>query len=477
MSPDKPRQPDPEAQAPRPDTGTGHDYPHFETILNSIAEGVFTINRDWCIDTFNAAAERLTGYSAEEAIGRHCWDVFRSDMCQDDCALRRSLESGEPVSNIEVRIHNKYGLEHPVSVSTAILQDEAGEVIGAVETLRDLSEIRQLTQELQGRYHLGRLIGKSHVMQEIYDLIEMVAESDANVLIRGESGTGKELIARAIHYASPRRDRPFIGLHCAALPEELLESELFGHSKGAFTGAHRDKPGRFEMADTGTLLLDEVSEISLSMQVKLLRVLQERAFERVGGTQTLEVDIRLIAATNRDLKVAMQQGEFRKDLYYRLKVVEIHVPPLRDRREDIPLLVEHFVRHFNERTRKSIERLSSRALTQLMDYSWPGNVRELENVIEHAFVRCPGGVVLPEHLPNDIRAEQPVFSSVIGETDPLEAAEKLVLQEMIAVTGGIRKQMAQRLGISLPTLWRKLKKHHLLDNGVAEVSEEPSAHV
>jgi PAS domain S-box-containing protein len=333
----------------------------LDAILNSITDGVFTIGEDWRVLSFNRAAERITGTSADQAIGRHCRDVFQSDACLESCPLKRTLDTGEPLYDVEIGIAAKDGRKIPVGVSTALLYDVDGVVIGGVATFRDLSKVKELTKALEGRYSFHNLIGKSKPMQELYDLMENVAGSDATVLIQGESGTGKELVARAIHYNGPRKDHPFVAVNCAALPEPLLESELFGHEKGAFTGAVRRKTGRFEWAEGGTLFLDEVAEMSPVLQAKLLRVLDQRSFERVGGTETLQVDVRIIAATNRTLAEAVAQGAFRQDLFYRLNVVPIVLPPLSERREDIPLLADHFIHTFNAKMDKAIRRVSQEA--------------------------------------------------------------------------------------------------------------------
>ncbi|OPX22289.1 MAG: hypothetical protein B1H02_06360 [Candidatus Latescibacteria bacterium 4484_107] len=434
----------------------------LDAILNSITDGVFTIGEDWRVLSFNRAAERITGTSADQAIGMHCRDIFRSDACLEACPLKRTLDTGEPLYDVEIGIVAGDGTKIPVSVSTALLYNVDGAVIGGVATFRDLSRVKELAKALEGRYSFHNLIGKSKPMQELYDLLENVAESDSTVLIQGESGTGKELVARAIHYNGPRKDHPFLGVNCAALPEPLLESELFGHEKGAFTGAIRQKPGRFERADGGTLFLDEVAEMSPVLQAKLLRVLDQRSFERVGGTETIRTDVRIIAATNRNLMQAVENGTFRQDLFYRLNVVSIVLPPLSERREDILLLVDHFIRTFNAKTDKAIRGVSREAMRALMDYAWPGNVRELENAIEHAFVQCAGGMLSVEHLPRNLRPEHAMVDAVLDRKDPLLQNEKALLQRVLQNVEGHRGKAAETLGISRPTLWRKMKKHGLL---------------
>jgi len=364
---------------------------------------------------------------------------------------------------MEVEICAKGGRKVPISVNTALLYDTEGNVIGAVETFRDLSEVRQLTRALETRYQFANILGKSKPMQELYDLLENVVETDATVLIQGESGTGKELVARAIHFHGPRREKPFIPVNCSALSENLLESELFGHEKGAFTGAIRTKPGRFELANGGTLFLDEVADMSPALQVKLLRVLDEQSFERVGGTQRIQVDVRIIAATNKDLLREVEEGRFREDLFYRLNVVPIWLPPLRQRLEDIPLLVEHFIERLNRKMNRHIRSISPEAMDLLMSYHWPGNIRELENAIEQAFVRCRGETILPEHLPAVLLSshKRTVFS-IPSLKLPLQETEKEIIRQALLEANQSRMAAARKLGISKATLWRKMKKYGLL---------------
>lgn len=321
---------------------------------------------------------------------------------------------------------------------------------------------RQLTQTLDRTESLGNLLGRSQQMRKISELILDVCSSDSNVLIEGESGTGKEVVARTIHQESLRKDGPFVVINCAAYPETLLHSELFGHEKGAFTGAIRRKPGRFEQADGGTIFLDEIGEISLPTQVILLRVLQERKFERVGGEETLSTDVRIIAATNRDLKKAMATGIFREDLYWRLNVIAIHVPPLRDRREDLPQLVTNFVRRYNDRIGKNIRRFSTEAVDILFAHHWPGNVRELENAVERAMVLAKGDIVVPADLPGDLRASE-MPRSQEGAMTNLDRVERQHVFDVLAKCGWNKFQAAKMMGISRSTLYSKIKKHGLLE--------------
>jgi len=434
-----------------------------EAIINSIADGVFTLAPDMTLTSFNGSAERITGYTAEEVLGKSCKSIFRSRGCDEICPVRRMLLTGRPLSGVEMEITAKDGSKVPVSMSTAVLTDEMGEVVGAVETFRDLSRVKTLTNELKARYSFRNIIGKSHKMQDIYRLIQSVARASVTVVIQGDTGTGKELVARAIHFESPRASKPFIAVSCAALPEALLESELFGHVKGAFTGAISDRKGRFEVADGGTMLLDEISEISPSTQVKLLRVLETKQFERVGDSHTREVDVRLLCASNKNLRELSAAGGFRQDLFYRINMVTITLPPLRERDEDIPLLVGHFVERFRADTGRPVESVSQEAMDLMIDYPWPGNIRELENAIGHAFVHCGGGVILPRHLPQDLLGTLGGPGSSHAKLGSLDDMERSAIVEMLARCKGNRSLAAERLGIGRSSLWRKIKKYGLAD--------------
>ncbi len=434
-----------------------------EAIINSIADGVFTLSPDMAVTSFNKSAERITGYSAEDVLGSSCKSVFRSKGCDEICPVRRMLLTGKPLTGVEMEITAKDGSKVPVSMSTAVLFDEMGEVTGAVETFRDLSRVKILTDQLKGRYSFRNIIGKSHGMQEIYNLIQSVARTNVTVLIQGDTGTGKELVARAIHYESPRASKPFVVVNCAALPESLLETELFGHVKGAFTGAVFDRKGRFELADGGTIFLDEIADISQAIQVKLLRVLENKQFERVGDSRTSEVDVRLLFASNKNLKDLAASGEFRQDLYYRINVVTVSLPPLRERDEDIPLLVDHFMKRFREETGKPVEAVSQDAMDLMIDYPWPGNVRELENAIGHAFVHCAGDTICPEHLPQDLLGTLAAPGGGPVRLGSLEDIEKEAIADMLRRCKGNRSLAARRLGIGRSSLWRKLKKYGLDD--------------
>jgi PAS domain S-box-containing protein len=424
-------------------------------ILDSIADGVFTVDADWRIGFFNRAAEEITGIPAPEAVGRQCWEVFRANICESACALRETMATGEPIVNRSVFIVRADGRRIPISISTALLRNESGEVVGGVETFRDLSIEEELRSELRSRYRFEDMVSKNHVLQTVFDLIPNIAESDSTVLIQGESGTGKELVARAIHNLSPRSDRPLVVVNCGALPDSLLESELFGHKAGAFTDAKKDKPGRFAQADGGSVLLDEIGDVSPALQARLLRILQDGTYEPLGGTRTEHADVRIIAATHRDLAQMVEQGEFRNDLFYRINVITLTLPPLRERREDIPLLIDHFIERFNRLQQKEIERVSPRALEILMAHPYPGNVRELENIIEHAFVMCRSGTITLRHLPPRLRERPPETPPTPASLDDLEA--RFLLAELER-HGWNRAATARDLGIHKTTLWRRMKR-------------------
>jgi PAS domain S-box-containing protein len=435
----------------------------FNVILNSIADGVFTTDSDGKITFFNKAAEEITGFTSKEALGRFCFDIFRADICQSRCALKETIRTKKEIINLPVTVLNKKGKKIPISISTAVLKNEKGKIIGGVETFRDLSTIEELKKELQQKYTFGDIISKNHQMHEIFNVLPNIAESDSTVLIQGASGTGKELFAKAIHNWSHRKEKPFVGVNCGALPETLLESELFGYVKGAFTDAKKDKPGRFALANAGTIFLDEIGDMSPSLQAKLLRVLQEKEYDPLGSVSPRKTDVRIIAATNKDLSRLVSEGKFRDDLYYRVNVVKIELPLLSQRREDIPLLIDAFINKFNARMEKQITGATDHVLRRLMSYEYPGNVRELENIIEHAFVLCRGDRIDLDCLPKEIlqgaEGEHPtVFSQ---DQTPFAKAEADLIARTLKKYGGNRLRTAQELTIDRTTLWRKMHKYGL----------------
>lgn len=427
-----------------------------DIILDSINEGVFTVDQSWRITAFNRAAERITGVSRSKAVGRPCCDVFHANICESDCALRQTFQTGQPVVKATAYIINDQGERIPIRISTALLKDSQGRVVGGVETFQDLTQVEQLRKELESRYTFSDIIGRSSAMMRLFEILPQIAGSSSTVLLEGASGTGKELFARALHSLSPRRKKPFIAVNCAALPDTLLESELFGHKAGAFTDARRDKPGRFLLAEGGTIFLDEIGDISPAMQIRLLRVLQERVVEPLGSVRPTPVDVRVIAASNKDLVRLVRKGKFRDDLYYRIRVVHLQLPELRQRREDIPLLVDHLVAKFNHLQGKDIAGVSDEVMARLMEHEYPGNVRELENIIEQAFVLCRGGMIEVAHLPPEMRPERTIGGD---ETRPmsLEAMERFLITETLRRCRGNRKAAARSLGIDPSTLYRKIK--------------------
>lgn len=438
--------------------GGGDKEAAYETILNSIADGVFTVDGRWRITSFNRAAENITGFSRDEAVGRCCYDIFRANVCQTSCVLRDTMRTGKELINVPVNIVTKDGVEKPISVSTAVLRDRRGRIRGGVETFRDLSAIESLRRALTKEYSFHDIISKNHRMQELFRILPDVAESDSTVLIQGPSGSGKELFARAIHNLSQRRGGPFVAVNCAALPDTLLESELFGYKRGAFTDARSDKPGRFDIARGGTVFLDEVGDISLPLQVKLLRVLQEKTYEPLGSAEPVHVDARIIAATNKDLRKQMGLGRFRDDLYYRLNVIGLHIPSLAERTEDIPLLVDHILARLNAEKGRNILGVTPEAMAALLDYGYPGNVRELENILERAFVLCRGDMIGTACLPAETMPERvPGDEGAPSAENPLKAAEARAILQALAQNNGHRERTAKALGIHKTTLIRKMK--------------------
>jgi len=436
-----------------------------QAVLDSIAEGVFTVDREGRITSLNRTAERILGYPAELVLGQPCQDVLPPEICGPGSPLAETLQAGGQIRNREVTIAGRNGKTVPLSLSAGPFRDEAGTRLGAVCTLRDLTEIERIAEERRSRTPLVGIIGKHPRIREIFDLVEMIKDSDSTVLLQGESGTGKGLFARALHHLSPRRRFPFIKVSCAALPETLLESELFGHEKGAFTGAIKERKGRFELADKGTIFLDEIGDLTPSVQVKLLRVLQEQEFERIGGTQTITVDVRVIAATHRDLPQLMREGRFREDLYYRLNVIPIHIPPLRERKSDIPLLVEHLLSRFAAKGKGKATSVSPRAMTLLMEHQWPGNVRELENALEHAMVCSRGSVIEPEALPRALLTGQATSAPLPGRSEPHapspgrgRAPQKEAILRALESSRWNRGLAAAHLGIDRTTLWRQMRR-------------------
>jgi PAS domain S-box-containing protein len=430
-----------------------------QAILDSLADGVFTVDPQWNVTFFNRAAARITGIEPDEALGRKCWEVFRSSLCDGGCALRACIQGGGTVVDQPIFIVRADGERVPVSISAAPLAAADGTPLGGVETFRDLTEIHLLRKAMEASYTFEDIVGKSPALEKLFAILPQVAASPSTALLTGESGTGKELFARALHNLSARKDGPFVAVNCGALPETLLESELFGYKAGAFTDARRDKPGRFDEAAGGTLFLDEIGDMPPALQVKLLRVLQDGTYRPLGDSAARRADVRVVAATNQDLEQLVAGGRFRNDLYYRLNVVRLRLPPLRERREDIPLLAAHFVRKFAALRGKPIQGLDQRALAALLDHPFPGNVRELENAIEFAFILCPGGLIRPEHLPEGLR---PAPEAAPADDTPgprtLEQAKCLAALGALERNAGRVMAACRELAISKDTLRRLLRR-------------------
>ncbi len=441
-------------------------------VLSSITDGVFTVDSKFRITFFNEAAEEITGHSASEAIGRNCHEIFRTPICDLDCPLRQSLRTGRRVKNFEIDILTKTGKRQTISVSTAPLVDQNGKFLGGVETFRDLSTIKELRKEISRQYTFQDIIAKTPRMRQIFQTLPNIAQSDATVLVQGRSGTGKELFANAIHNLSPRAEGPLVIVNCGALPETLLESEFFGYVKGAFTDAKQDRIGRFQAAKGGTIFLDEIGDAPLSIQIKLLRVLENREFQPLGSDKTFNTDVRVIAATNQDLDRLVAEGRFREDLYYRLNVILIQIPDLCERKEDIPLLVEHFIEKFGQRTGRNIKGVTEEAMAILMNYEYPGNVRELENVLEHAYIISGGPYIdvedLPHHLVNGPvsgrRIDSPSHPDPERVARPINGRHEDERQQIINCLHRnfwSIPRAARELGIHRTTMWRKVKRFNI----------------
>lgn len=438
--------------------------PLTNVILESISDGVFTVDHHWRITSFNRAAEQITGISRNEALGRHCWEVFRSNMCEGDCALKRTMNDGKPFVSSSTSIVNSDKKLIPISVSTSLLVDDRGEVLGGVEIFRDHSLVEELRRDLSGAQTIEDMISRSPAMEAIFKILDQVGESDSTVLLTGETGTGKELMARAIHDHSSRSTQPFITINCGALPDTLLESELFGYKAGAFTDARSDRQGLFGAAGSGTILLDEIGDTSKNFQVKLLRVLEEGDYTPLGSSHPLKTNARIIAATNRDLAQMVELQEFRRDLYYRINVITLALPPLRERNEDITLLAVHFIEKMNRRKNRRISGLSDEVAEILNSHHYPGNIRELENIIEYAFVLCRNGEIKVDHLPASI-IRGPKSLAAAGEPadyrSATAASEKETIMMALARNAYNRSAAAASLGIHKSTLFRKIKKLNL----------------
>jgi two-component system response regulator HydG len=442
---------------------------YWKTVVDTIQDGVMIVDTGGTIISVNRAFENIIGYSHNEIVGRSC-TTLNCNTCElarekDTCNWCRLFRTGD-MKQKRCVIMRKDGTYVHVLKNASVLHDAEGNVIGAVETMTDITEliekdtqIEAFRRELRSEDGFHGILGSSALLQQVFDLITNAAQSDAPVIIFGESGTGKELVARAIHQTGIRSQKPYVKVNCAALTESLLESELFGHVKGAFTGAFRSREGRFEAAQGGCIFLDEIGDLPLATQVKLLRVLEEKVIERVGDNRPIRIDVRIITATNRDLKKLVQQAAFREDLFYRINVIPIFVPPLRKRVGDIPLLAESFFRRNQLKSQKNIRGISNAAMELLLAYPWPGNVRELKSAFEYAFVTCQESMILPHHFPPAVHQMQPVAGRIqIGPLSPKEMKKKELI-EALESAGGNQTRAAGILGISRVTVWNRMKRY------------------
>jgi PAS domain S-box-containing protein len=431
--------------------------------------GIFTVDSDWNITFFNREAEKITGFTVKEALQCRCYEIFRTELCYSGCHLREAIKTGKNIVKVRNRILSKSNREVPVSITAAVLKDKSGRVLGGVGSFLDDSVRVALEKKIEESYTFGDIIGKDEKIARLFDILPVIAESDASILMVGETGTGKDLFGRAIHNMNHRKGGPFIKVNCAALPDNLLESELFGYRQGAFTDAKQDKPGRFQLAEGGTIFLDEIGDLSQNLQAKLLQVLDEKEFYPLGSRHPVKVDVRVVASTNRNLPKMVRNGSFREDLYYRLRVIELELPPLRERSSDIPLLIDHFLAEMGSRLGQEIGGVSADAMEILLNYSYPGNVRQLKNIIEHAVILCQGERISKQALPRYVLDSEKkgvpppaVRSDSLGvRTNPLLDKEKEAILECLSSHGWNLQRTANALDISRTTLWRKMKKDGL----------------
>lgn len=427
------------------------------TILDSIEEGVFTVDLDWRITSFNRAAEKITGTPRARAMGRPCLEIFSTNICKTNCVLREALTDNKPVFNMPVYMSRPDSRRIPITVNAAILRDHNGRCIGGVETFRDLSNLSKLRSSFQKHHSFDNMVSKNQKMLKIFSTLDLISDSDCIVLIEGATGTGKELLAKAVHNNSHRKNGPFVPVNCGALPDTLIESELFGYKAGAFTDAKKDKPGRFERAQNGTIFLDEIGEIPPVFQVRLLRVLEDRVYEPLGAVRPSKTNARIVVATNCNLDKMVESKQFREDLYFRVNVMRLTLPNLADRKEDIPLLVDHFIEKFNRHQKKNVIGLTQEAMAALMLYHWPGNIRELENAIEHAFILSKDELIGLRHLPDRVLTD--INATILNNGTTLKEIEKKAIVQALQRNNWKKMMTARELGINKNTLRRKIVRY------------------
>jgi len=433
-------------------------------IFDSIEEGVFTVDLEWKITAFNRGAEKITGIPRKEAIGRPCLEVFKTNVCKTDCMLRKALKYNKPVFNTPVYMIHSDSKRIPVVVNATILRDHQNQMIGGVETFRDLSNVSKLKKSFRKYHSFEKMVSKNQKMFEIFSTLELIADSNCTVLIEGPTGTGKELLAEAVHNNSPHKNGPFVPVNCGALPDTLIESELFGYKAGAFTDAKTDKPGRFERAQNGTIFLDEIGDVPTALQIRLLRVLENKSYEPLGAVKPSKTNARVVVASHHSLEKLVEEKIFREDLFFRVNVMKLTLPGLADRKEDIPLLVDHFLARFNHDKRKKILEFTQEAMAALMLYNWPGNIRELENAVEHAYILCQEELIGLQHLPDKILMK--INVTFADKNTTLKEIEKNAILQALERNNWKKLQTAKKLGINKNTLRRKIVSYGIDENSL-----------
>jgi PAS domain S-box-containing protein len=442
-----------------------HDDRRLKIILDNLDIGVLTVDCSGHVSFFNTMAEKITGFMRKEILGKSCATLFGKETFDDVMLLTETISNGRPRSNKEEEVITHEGQVIPIRANVMALKNEEGRIVGGLATISDLSLKYQLDSAIRDRYTFYDMIGKDPAMQKIFDIIPLIAASDATVLVEGPTGTGKDILAKVIHTASSRREKPLVKVNCAALPDNLLESEMFGYVRGAFTGAEKDKPGRFQEADGGTIFLDEIGDLPLSLQAKLLRVLEDKEFYPLGSRKTTKVNIRIIAATNQGLDQLVKAKLFREDLFYRLNVMRLELPPLKDRKGDVPLLISHILKRLCATRDVRVDKISENAMEVLLNHDYPGNVREIENIIEHALIICQGNIIERKHLPLALQKKDAL--TMLSEQEKVDlnkevgSSEQNMIKEMLYKYNWNRSKTAQALNVNRTTLWRKMKKHNI----------------
>jgi PAS domain S-box-containing protein len=442
-----------------------HDDRRLKIILDNLDIGVLTVDCSGHVSFFNTMAEKITGFMRKEILGKSCATLFGKETFDDVMLLTETISNGRPRSNKEEEVITHEGQVIPIRANVMALKNEEGRIVGGLATISDLSLKYQLDSAIRDRYTFYDMIGKDPAMQKIFDIIPLIAASDATVLVEGPTGTGKDILAKVIHTASSRREKPLVKVNCAALPDNLLESEMFGYVRGAFTGAEKDKPGRFQEADGGTIFLDEIGDLPLSLQAKLLRVLEDKEFYPLGSRKTTKVNIRIIAATNQGLEQLVKAKLFREDLFYRLNVMRLELPPLKDRKGDVPLLISHILKRLCATRDVRVDKISENAMEVLLNHDYPGNVREIENIIEHALIICQGNIIERKHLPLALQKKDAL--TMLSEQEKVDlnkevgSSEQNMIKEMLYKYNWNRSKTAQALNVNRTTLWRKMKKHNI----------------